>query len=67
MTVSRGVVNMAASVSSGSARTVPVITLVEIRTLQPAVLSARVRASTTSKYVSGSISPPPSERGRNRR
>ena len=64
MIACRGEVNIAASCSSVRARTVPVIVLVEISTLHPAALSAFVSASTTSKYVSGSISPPPSERGR---
>ena len=65
MIVRRGVVNSGASTSSRSERAVLVMVLVEISTLQPTALSARVSSSTTSKYVSGSTSPPPSERGRN--
>ena len=67
MIASRGDVNIAASVASGRPRVVMVMVLVEISTLQPAALSASVSASTTSKYTSGSISPPPRERGRNMR
>ena len=65
MIVRRGEVNSGTSTGSASARTVPVIVLVEMSTLQPTALSARVSSSTTSKYVSGWTSPPPSECGRN--
>ena len=67
MIVCRGEVNIAARISSGRPRAVIAIVLVEISTLQAAALSACARASITSKYASGSISPPPSERGSRRR
>ena len=65
MIVRRGVVNAGISTWSPNARTVLIIVLVEMRMLQPTALSARASSSTTSKYVSGWTSPPPSERGRN--
>ena len=67
MSVCRGVENMAASASSPRPRTVLVMELVEISTLHAAALSAWASASITSKYVSGSTSPPPSARGRSMR
>jgi len=48
MMARRGGVNIASSFSSVSARTVPVMVLVEISTLHAPVLSAFVSASTTS-------------------
>ena len=47
MMVRRGEVNSDTSTGSASARTVPVIVLVEMSTLQPTALSARVSSSTT--------------------